>query len=100
MFLVWRFTLPILRFFDASAELLSIGDCAMRVVSAGHIFTAYMLIAQSVCQALGNELYCLVVMLLRVVVVLLPLPRHCSRQSSSARGRQLPLRVRCSAVPF
>ncbi|MCC8183799.1 hypothetical protein [Cloacibacillus porcorum] len=74
--------------------------CAMCVVSAGYIFTAYMLIAQSVCQALGNELYCLVVMLLRVVVVLLPLPRHCSRQSSSARGRQLPLRVRCSAVPF
>ncbi|WP_455594258.1 hypothetical protein [Cloacibacillus porcorum] len=32
MFLLWRFTLPILRFFDASAELLSIGDCAMRVV--------------------------------------------------------------------
>lgn len=46
----------------------------MRVVSAGYIFTAYMLIAQSVCQALGNELYCLVVMLRRVVVVLLPLP--------------------------
>lgn len=32
MFLVWRFTLPIPRFFDASAELLSIGDCAMCVV--------------------------------------------------------------------
>lgn len=32
MFLVWRFTLPILRFFDASAELISIGDCAMCVV--------------------------------------------------------------------
>ena len=46
----------------------------MCVVGVGYIFTAYMLIAQSVCQALGNELYCLVVMLLRVVVVLPPLP--------------------------
>ncbi|MGN0881268.1 hypothetical protein [Cloacibacillus porcorum] len=32
MFLVWRFTLPLPRLFDASAELLSIGDCAMCVV--------------------------------------------------------------------
>ncbi|WP_455599480.1 MATE family efflux transporter [Cloacibacillus sp.] len=73
MFLVQLLALPILRLFDASAELLSIGGRAMRVVSAGYIFTAYMLIAQGACQALGNGLYSLIVTLLRVVVVLLPL---------------------------
>lgn len=73
MLLVQLLALPILRLFDASPELLSIGSRAMRVISGGYIFVAYMIIAQGVYQALGNGLYSLVVTLLRVVVVLLPL---------------------------
>lgn len=73
MFLVQLLALPILRLFDASPELLAIGGHAMRVISVSYIFTAYMLIAQGVYQALGNGLYSLVVTMLRVVVILLPL---------------------------
>lgn len=49
------------------------GGRAMRIISVSYIFTAYMLIAQGVYQALGNGVYSLAVTLLRVVVVLLPL---------------------------
>lgn len=73
MFAVQLFALPILRLFDASPELLSMGGRAMRIISVSYIFTAYMLIAQGVYQALGNGVYSLAVTLLRVVVVLLPL---------------------------
>lgn len=64
---------PILGLFNASPELLAVGGAAMRIISLSYIFTAYLVIAQGIFQALGNGVYSLIVTLLRVVVVLLPL---------------------------
>lgn len=71
--LVQLLAAPVLRLFNASPELLSVGGAAMRVISLSYIFTAYIVIAQGVFQAFGNGVYSLIVTLLRVVVVLLPL---------------------------
>ena len=71
--LVHLLTHLILSMFDASAELISVGTVALRVISLSYIFAAFVLIAQGIYQGLGNGLYSLIVTLLRVVVILLPL---------------------------
>jgi putative MATE family efflux protein len=63
---------PILTVFDASAELMSIGIVAMRVISLSFIFVALTLIMQGVYNGLGNGMYSLIITLCRVVVILLP----------------------------
>ena len=68
----------VLGLFDASPELLSMGGRAMRIISVSYIFTAYMLIAQGVYQALGNGVYSLAVTLL--------LRRICSRRLGVPRS--------------
>jgi putative MATE family efflux protein len=62
----------IVSLFDASAELMSMGSMALRIICVGYIFAAYTLIAQGVYQALGNGAYSLIITLMRVAVVLLP----------------------------
>lgn len=71
--LVQIFAAPLLKLFDASPELLRIGVPALRIISVSYLFTAFMLIAQGSCQALGNGMYSLIVTLLRVIIFLLPL---------------------------
>jgi putative MATE family efflux protein len=65
-------TVPILRLFDASPQLMEIGSAAMRIISLGYLFVAFTLIMQGVYQALGNGIYSLIITLMRVVVVLIP----------------------------
>jgi Na+-driven multidrug efflux pump len=65
-------TVPILRLFDASHELMEIGSAALRIISLGYLLVALTLIMQGVYQALGNGLYSLIVTLMRVAIVLIP----------------------------
>jgi len=72
MVLMQVWAVQILGLFDASAELMTIGVNALRIISLTYLFVAFMTIGQGVYQALGNGLYSLIVTLLRVVIILLP----------------------------
>ena len=62
----------LLSLFDASAEMDSIGSVALRIISISFLFAGFCIIAGSVCQAIGNPFYSLIVSVARQLVVLLP----------------------------
>jgi len=62
----------LLLLFDASETMLAIGCTALRVISVSFLLAGFCIIAGSVCQAIGNPLYSLVVSVCRQLVVLLP----------------------------
>lgn len=59
-------------FFDASANMLSIGVPALRIISVSFLFAGYNIIVSSLFQALGNGIYSLIVSAARQLVVILP----------------------------
>ena len=67
-------TIPdvLLSLFDASAEMTAIGVPALRIISISFLLAGFCIIAGSVCQAIGNPLYSMVVSVCRQLVVLLP----------------------------
>lgn len=67
-------TMPqvLLSFFNASEEMLEIGVPALRIIALAFAFAGFCIIAGSVCQAIGNPFYSLVVSVCRQLVVLLP----------------------------
>ena len=62
----------LLSFFDASAEMDASGSVALRIISISFLFAGFCIIAGSVCQAIGNPFYSLIVSVARQLVVLLP----------------------------
>ena len=62
----------LLGFFDASPEMLQIGSVALRIISISFLFAGFCVISGSVCQAIGNPFYSLIVAVARQLVVLLP----------------------------
>ena len=62
----------LLGFFSPSAEMLSIGTVALRVISFSFLLAGFDIIAGSVCQAIGNPVYTLVCSVCRQLVALLP----------------------------
>ncbi len=62
----------LLRFFNAGDEMLSIGRVALRIISISFLLAGFNIIAGSVCQAIGNPMYSLVVSVARQLLVLLP----------------------------
>ena len=62
----------LLSLFDASAEMTAIGVPALRTISISFLLAGFCIIAGSVCQAVGNPLYSMVVSVCRQLVVLLP----------------------------
>ena len=66
------FPVPLLRLFDASDNMLSIGVHALRVASISYLFAGFCIISGSVFQAMGNGVYSLYVSVMRQLVVLLP----------------------------
>ena len=62
----------LLTLFDASAEMTAIGVPALRIISISVLLAGFCLIAGSVCQAIGNPLYSMMVSICRQLVVLLP----------------------------
>ena len=62
----------LLGFFNPSAEMLAIGVPALRVIGGHFILAGFCIIAGSVCQAIGNPFYSLIISVGRQIVVLLP----------------------------
>ena len=62
----------LLGFFSPSAEMLSIGTVALRVISYSFLLAGFDIIAGSVCQAIGNPVYTLICSVCRQLVALLP----------------------------
>ncbi len=62
----------LLSLFDASAEMTAIGVPALRIISISFLLAGFCIIAGSVCQAIGNPMYSMVVSVCRQLVVLLP----------------------------
>lgn len=62
----------LLSFFNASEDMLAIGIPALRIIGTHYLLAGFCIIAGSVCQAIGNPLYSLIVSVCRQLVVLLP----------------------------
>ena len=62
----------LLTLFDASAEMTAIGVPALRIISISFLLAGFCIIAGSVCRAIGNPLYSMMVAICRQLVVLLP----------------------------
>lgn len=62
----------LLGFFDADAEMLKVGVPALRIIATHFVIAGFCIIAGSVCQAIGNPFYSLVISVCRQLVVLLP----------------------------
>lgn len=58
--------------FDASENMLGIGVPALRTLSISFLFAGFCIVVSSVCQALGNGVYSMLVSFIRQLVVLLP----------------------------
>ncbi len=66
------FTAPLLKLFNASDEMLSIGVPALRIISSCFIFAGVSIVFSSVFQAVGNGLLSLILSVTRQLVVILP----------------------------
>ena len=62
----------LLSFFTPSEEMLVIGPTALRIISVHFPLAGFCIIAGSVCQAIGNPFYSLIISVGRQLVVLLP----------------------------
>ena len=62
----------LLGFFSPSAEMMSIGPVALRIVGLHYPLAGFCIIAGSVCQAIGNPFHSLIISIGRQIVVLLP----------------------------
>lgn len=62
----------LLSFFNPSEEMLKIGIPALRIIGTHYILAGFSIIAGSVCQAIGNPVYSLIVSVCRQLIVLLP----------------------------
>ena len=52
--------------------MLAIGTPALRIIALSFVLAGFCIISMSVCQAIGNPIYSLVVSVCRQLVVLLP----------------------------
>lgn len=62
----------LLSFFNASEDMLTIGVPALRIIATHFFLAGFCIIAGSVCQAIGNPFYSLIVSVCRQLLVLLP----------------------------
>lgn len=67
-------TIPhvLLSIFNASENMIAIGVPALRIIAIHLCLAGFCIIAGSVCQAIGNPLYSLIVSVCRQLVVLIP----------------------------
>ncbi|MBA4686051.1 MAG: MATE family efflux transporter [Candidatus Galacturonibacter soehngenii] len=66
------FPLQLLKMFNATDDMLTIGTYALRIISISFIFAGFCIILLSVFQALGHGMLSLIVSLIRQLVVILP----------------------------
>ncbi len=62
----------LLGFFNADANMMSLGIPALRIIAPHFLLAGFCIIAGSVCQAIGNPKYSLIVSICRQLLVLLP----------------------------
>ena len=62
----------LLSFFNASPDMLAIGIPALRIIGVHFVLAGFCIPAGSVCQAIGNPFYSLIVSVCRQLLVLLP----------------------------
>ena len=62
----------LLSMFNASEDMLRIGVVALRIIGTHYLLAGFCIIVGSVCQAIGNPVYSLIVSVCRQLVVLLP----------------------------
>lgn len=62
----------LLRMFNASNEMLTIGRTALRIISLSFLFAGFNIVSSSVFQALGKSIYSLLVSVARQLVVIIP----------------------------
>ena len=62
----------LLGFFDPSEEMMEIGRVALRIISLCFPMAGFCVVSGSVCQAIGNPFYSLIVSICRQILVLLP----------------------------
>ena len=62
----------LLRMFNASAEMLTIGETALRIISISFLFAGVNIVTSSVFQALGKSMYSLLVSVARQLVIIIP----------------------------
>ena len=72
MLVMWLFPETMLRMFDASEDMMSIGVAALRIISTSFILAGVSINLGSVFQALGRSYYSMIVSFARQIVVLLP----------------------------
>lgn len=72
MILFWTFTPQLLAIFNASAQMLSIGIPALRIISLSFLLAGFDIIIISVMQALEHGVISLIISILRQLAVLLP----------------------------
>lgn len=70
--LMWLIPEPMLRLFDASADMMSIGVPALRYISLSFILAAININFGASFQALGKSYYSMIVSFARQIIVLLP----------------------------
>ncbi len=73
LLIMQAFPVLLLRIFDASDNMLSIGVPALRIISVSFLFAGYSVICSSFFQSLGHGMLSLWVSVLRQLAVLLPL---------------------------
>lgn len=62
----------LLSLFSADAQMIKLGIPALRIIAIPFLFAGFCIIAGSVCQAIGNPFYSLIVSVCRQLVVLIP----------------------------
>lgn len=72
----------LLSMFNPSAEMLAIGEPALRIIGCHFLLAGFCIVAGSVCQAIGNPMYSLIVSVCRQLFVLLPVAWLCPRPDS------------------
>ena len=67
-------TIPgvLLKFFNATDLMLTLGKPALRTISISFIMAGFSIVSISVCQALGQSIYSLIVSIIRQLVILIP----------------------------
>ena len=62
----------LLRLFDASEQMLTIGVPALRIISTCFVFAGFSIVCSSVFQTLGNSIFSMIMSITRQLAVLLP----------------------------
>ena len=70
--LFWVIPGPLLKIFDATDTMLSVGIPALRIISISFLLAGFSVVCSSVFQALGHGVLSLAVSVIRQLVVLLP----------------------------